>query len=276
MYMHELAMDAFVLVHAHWTVAQARRVIRRLRPTHVIVHRAEPQDNYYLYTRYDMLVGLAQQPDTIRVRDALDFHEHDATATDDAYACSSGKPGRNLVVVNEGRLVGFFDATISPADRERRRLRQHGSRPEASVPRSLVTEFPEQVRLGDTASLLAWLASKTGAGAALTAALPVGTTVDIIVQPKRGLALEGAAEQEVEISSAEETLPAQFKLKATGVGRGRVRVLAFHKGQAVGDITIAPAVVPVAELVDAARHRSRRCPEGPPPWQQAQRVQGVR
>jgi len=125
-----------------------------------------------------------------------------------------------------------------------------------------VTDFPEQVQLGETASLLVYLAAEPAARAGLPVlpvALPLGTRVDIVVQPKRGFALEGTGEGSLVITDAEETLPLQFRLRATDLGPGKVRVFAFHQGQALGAITLAPIVLSAAEAVDAER-RSREQP----------------
>jgi hypothetical protein len=44
-------------------------------------------------------------------------------------------------------------------------------------------------------------------------------------------------------------LPLQFKLKATELGPGKVRVLAFRQGQPLGAMTLAPTVMPALEAV---------------------------
>ena len=73
--------------------------------------------------------------------------------------------------------------------------------------------------------------------------------MDVLVQPRRGFALEGAGEGSLSITDDGETLPLQFKREATELGPGKVRVLAFHQGQPLGAITLAPTVVPATESV---------------------------
>jgi CHAT domain-containing protein len=77
----------------------------------------------------------------------------------------------------------------------------------------------------------------------LPIALPLNATIDILVQPKRGVALEGASEGQLVISSEEETLPLQFKLRGVTIGPGQLRVLAFHKGQPLGALTLTVTVL---------------------------------
>ena len=59
MYLHEVASDSYVLLQANWTVSKARDLIEHLNPTHVIVHRAEPTDFYYLYSKLEAIGQLA-------------------------------------------------------------------------------------------------------------------------------------------------------------------------------------------------------------------------
>ena len=112
------------------------------------------------------------------------------------------------------------------------------------VPRSLVTQFPDQVRLAEIVSLLVSLSAEPAQGSALPVALPVGSTIDVVVVPKRGLVLEGKGEGTLVVSDQQETLPLQFKLRATELGPAKLQVLAFHQGQPLGAITLAPTVVP--------------------------------
>ncbi len=109
----------------------------------------------------------------------------------------------------------------------------------------MVAEFPEQVQLQAVFSLLVSLsASPTPeTGPAFPLALPLGTSVDILVQPRRGLVLEGNGEGTLVVSSEEETLPLQFKLRGIAVGPGQLRVLAFHQGQPLGALTLRVTVL---------------------------------
>ena len=250
MYVGEYAMDTFVLVKAGWAVSRAREVVERLSPTHVIVHRVEPT-YYYLYTEAEALHCLSLYPPDASVFTAFDLHENQATPALDAFAFSEGRPDRNAVIVDEGRVVGFFDFLAA------RRVIRHdpsATPPPPSVQRhSLVTEFPEQAQYMQTVSLLVWLATESEDGVPLSVSLPTGTTVDIIVQPRRGFTLEGAGEGSILITSEDETPPLQFKLKASELGPGKVRVLAFHQGQPIGAVTLAPTVVPTTQPADDRR-----------------------
>ena len=258
MYLHEVASDAYVLLQAKWSVGMARELIGRLDPTHVIVHRSEPTDLYYLYTKSEAIGRLANHDAQATLFDAFNLHESTATPTRDAFAAPDEVPDR-AVVLEQGRVVGFFDATTPPTERGTKRgggeRGPGGVRP---VPRSLVTQFPDQVRLAEIVSLLVSLSAEPAQGSALPVALPVGSTIDVVVVPKRGLVLEGKGEGTLVVSDEQETLPLQFKLRATELGPARLQVLAFHQGQPLGAITLAPTVVPADQSADEKRPRRQQ------------------
>jgi len=251
-YLHEVATDTFVLVQADWSVDKARQLIEALNPTHVIVHRFESKDEeyYYLYTKLNVCDFLRSAPKQEPIRIALDLHEGKATPTLDAYTNAEMVPDRSVVVEN-GRVIGFFDATVRPSRSSK--VRRDISRQISPVQRSLITNFPEQVRLKETVSLLVSLSAESELREALPIALPIGTTIDVVVQPKRGFVLEERGEGRLTISDRKDTLPLQFKLKATELGIGKLLILAFHNGEALGTITLGPTVVPANKAVDSKR-----------------------
>lgn len=255
MYVHEVASDSYVLLQAKWAVGKARELIWQLDPTHVIVHRSEPTDFYYLYTKSEALGRLANHDAQMTLFDAFNLHESTATPTRDAFATADEVPDR-AIVLEEGRVVGFFDATAPPTERGTMRgggERGHGRvRP---VPRSLVTQFPDRVRLAEIVSLLVSLSAEPEPGQrpAIPVAVPVGSTIDVVVVPKRGLVLEGKGEGTLVVSDQQETLPLQFKLRTIELGQAKLQVLAFHQGQPLGAITLAPTVVPANQSADEQR-----------------------
>jgi len=252
MYLREKAMDTFVLLQASWPVNKASQLVRLLKPTHVIVHRTDPRDYYYLYTVAEALRDLAAAPDEMSVHEAFNLHEHQATPTLDGYARLGAAPDR-VVMVEEGQVNGFFDAAAAPPQSAPRSRGMTDLKDAAPITRSLSAEFPEQVRLEETHSLLVSLSIEMGKGPALPIALPSGSKVEVVVQPRLGFALEGIGEGTLTVSGTDEMLPLQFKLKAIALGPGRVRILAFHLGQPLGTVTLAPVVVEATEPASAER-----------------------
>ena len=217
--------------------AKCANSIKRLNPTHVIVHRFEPTDFYYLYTKSEAIGRLANHDAQTTLFDAFNLHESTATPTRDAFAAADEAPDR-AVVLEEGRVVGFFDATVPMFERATKRGDgERGPGEVRPVPRSLVPQFPDQVRLAETVSLLVSLSAEPAHGSALPVALPVSSAIDVVVVPKRGLALEGKGEGTFVVSDEQETLPLQFNLRATELGPAKLQVLAFHHGQLLGAIT---------------------------------------
>ena len=118
--------------------------------------------------------------------------------------------------------------------------------------RSITAEFPEKIALDQTASLLVSIVRGFIPGASIVVSLPQGSEIDIVVQARRGFALEGPAEGKLVVTGEDEGLPLQFKLRGTAPGPGQIRVLAFHAGRPLGMITLAPVVLETAGEVNAA------------------------
>ena len=272
MYLHQIAMDTFVLLQADWPAGKAQQLIQRLEPTHVIVQRLDPADEYYLFTRRAALALLDRAGDMTSVEDAFNLYRSAATPALDAYTDAEAVPDR-CVVVEEGQIIGFFDVDVPPEQWSRKRggpvVTEKGLfRPGAGwtygmlenyvehaepVPHSLTTDFPEQVPLNQTVSLLVSLATEPGTRPSFPIAVPTGASVDVLVRPQRGFVLEGSGEGSLVTTGETETLPLQFKLKAVELGAGKIRVLAFHQGQPLGAMTLAPTVVPDTQVADRRR-----------------------
>jgi hypothetical protein len=255
LYAHEIADKSFIMLQAHWLAERACQLVEHLKATHVIIHR---YGLYYLYTRAEALSLLRSADDQATVERALNLHEYKRTPTADAYADAEQVPDR-AVVMDAEDVIGFYDVTVPPSDlRGIRGLEKVVYGPEEAaepVPRSLVTEFPEKVPLEKTASLLVYLTGEqeleepeAEAEPKLLIAVPLGAAVDVIVQARRGFETVGDSEKRITVVDAGETLPVKFKLKATDLGPGRVRVLAFYDGQPLGAIKLAPLVVPAEEM----------------------------
>ena len=137
------------------------------------------------------------------VREALRLDEQIVTPVVESDTDAEQAPDQ-CIVLEDGRLIGFFDVTVLPQWMPSRRGEDENlpsGEPVLEL-RSLVAEFPEQVQLQAVFSLLVSLsASPTPeTGLALPLALPLGTSVDIVVQPRRGLVLEGNSEGTLVVS----------------------------------------------------------------------------
>lgn len=269
MYLGEVCREDFVLIQSDWSVTTTCQLIERLGLTYVIVHRTMPGDQYYLYSKQQAQDLLKGKGDQTPISAALNLHEYPSTPTVDAYSDTVTAPPRS-VVIKAGHAVGFYDKSLAakvifgdndgtvdpngsaedtPPVRVRGGSRNRGSSQVTgvadaaaeAVSRSLVADFPEQVRLRETNSLLVFLSMKAGKGISLPVALPRGSVIDVVVQTKRGFVLDGTGEGSLVIDAPQATSPLQFKLKATELGKGKVTVFAFHRQQSQGSITLAPS-----------------------------------
>ena len=238
MYIRDVTKDTFVLLRADWPVGKARRLIERLNPTHAIVRRVETgRDLYYLYAKAEALIRIAHAGEEMPLVDALGLHEYDATPTVDTYAGAEAAPERG-VVLEEGRVVGFVDETVSrmverrptrgrapetrgvevmlappkqgepkrgkPKQGEPKRGKPKRGKPKQPESRSLVADFPDEVPLEETASLVVSLSAEPEAEASLPIpSLPAGSTIDVVVLPKRRFTLVGKGEGTLVIGAAE-------------------------------------------------------------------------
>ncbi len=274
-----MVMTAFVLLQSDWPVVRGRELVEALLPTHVIVQRHDPQEYYYLYPSQEVLDRLRRAPDTTPIWAALNLHETDATPLVDIHADPLSAPNR-CVVEEEGRLVGFYDASIRggetlaagahlPSLPSIRRgdmvLEGPGVAPLPSLPsRALVARFPERVALDEVTSLLVSLSTTDGgSGSIPIGELVVGTILDILVQAERGFVLEGRGEGQLKISDGQLSLPLQFKLRSTALGPGQIVVLAFHDGLCLGKMTLTPTVIEPSLIPRTTSSRGQMQPLAP-------------
>lgn len=256
-YLQDLVNYNFILFDAEQVVAQATAVAQRLKPTRIIVRRWDNGSIYhYLYAAQTFCDRLAQADGNRALVDALALHEGDATPTLDAWQDAESAPSR--CVITEGdRVLGFYDAALPPVwDITRGSTTESTSPP--LVSRALQAEFPERVPLGQTASMLVWLTQQLGRPSALPIAVPVGTRLDIVVQAQSGFVLEGTGDGSLLVTDEAETLPLQFKLRASEIGPVRLRVLCFQNGQPLGAMTLAALVVAADQEAAGQRHSTGR------------------
>lgn len=249
----EIAQMTFVLIPADQPVGTARALIGDLKPTHVIVRRGEAADGYYLFSREEMQEGLGGKPGDATIEAALGLGGAAATRVVEAFVDAERIPDRCLVR-NDGAIVGFFDALVPPTMVGARRGGPEAERGAAETPgHSLAAEFPARVALGAIEWLLVSLAAEGSPGGGLALGdLPAGTTIDVLVQARRGFALEGPDKGMLTVTDEAEGLPLRFEVRCTELGPGQLRVLAFHAGVTLGAIRLAPTVVEPEAIGPAA------------------------
>lgn len=259
---HQITQTRFVLLQAGWPVTKGRALVEALKPPHVIARCSNPEEYYYLYSVEEALTRLNQAADVTAIQVAFDLHETEATPLLEAHTDAEDAPDR-CIMQEDGRLLGFFDASVPPVISSRRGTAGTGA-PAEALSRSVVAEFPERVKLDEVNSLFVSLsASEAGSSGISIPALPPGTTVDIAVQSRRGLALEGRVEGSLQITDSQETLSLQFKLRSTSLGSGQIRVLALHEGIALGAMTLTPTVIAPSTETATASPTSQEQPLAP-------------
>lgn len=268
----DVASRSFVLVHADWTAARAARALHRRSATHAIVQRqGRPGREYwYLYPLDEALARLVAASAATTVFDVFRLREDDATPASDAHLDAEAAPDRTIVTEN-GLITGFVDrdpfppaASIripiptvpEPPEPVRRGTRRGPTapRPEVAPQRSLEAQFPDSVAAGSVEWLLVHIAARAPSARGLGIDLPAGEELDILVQPRKGFSIEGTDRGTIVVPADGDSDPLQFKLRAVDAGPGLIRILAFHQGESLGVIELAPTVAPAAQ--PAVRGRS--------------------
>ncbi len=268
-------LTSFVLIDSDWPVERARSLIERLDPSHVIIRRTGQPEDYYLLPADTVKSQLVPAEDSIPVGEVLQLSKLTPTPLIEADMESSLAPSA-CIVHQEGRIIGFYDVPeaisdptwpidlLSPSKTRRGGPDPHLSgsltrdllSPRATsgqdTGRSITAEFPEKIALDQTASLLVSIVRGFIPGSSVVVSLPQGSEIDIVVQARRGFALEGPGEGKLVVTGEDEGLPLQFKLRGTAPGPGQIRILAFHTGRPLGMITLAPVVLETTGEVNAA------------------------
>jgi hypothetical protein len=260
--LQQVAMTDFVLLRAEGSADEGRGLVQSLHPAYVIVQRTEQDNEYfYLFSSAEALALLRNAPQATSIRHALDLQESGATpaleSTTVVIGAGESIPDR-CIVLDNGRPIGYFDATSPPTHSTRGGGAGTTTRAEAKAPtHSLRAEMPQQVELNTTVSLLISVPSVEPRPGDLPISQPVGTTLDVVLSVRRGFTLEGSNEGTLTIGDNDEAPPLRFKLRASEVGPADVRVLAFHDGIALGTMKLMPKVTPAgSEAVGTATNTS--------------------
>jgi CHAT domain/Ternary complex associated domain 7 len=270
MALRHMAQKRYVMLRADLSVHEGLARINRLKPNYVIVHRTDYRDLYYLFSTFEIQQLLLRKSDIqMPLYKALDLHERDRTPTfNPSITIPIDKLPSKAIVVEDANVVGVIDRgprnlaipMRGGSDQQRGGGGQFGGGPpprqlggrgadiggkatgtEELTSFYLSANFPAEVRLGDSVSLLISISTKSAEGKAIPFAVPENTKIDIVVEPQEGFVVDERAEGSL-IATKQDTLPLQFKLRAIQLGIGKIRVIAFQDGQALGSITINTSV----------------------------------
>lgn len=275
--LYEICSKDFVLIRADQTVKLAKEAVESLKPSSIIIRRwHQGEAHYYLCTFDEFLKQVNDFADdlTLESLELISRLGEFSTPSLDIYQDAKTSPLR-CVVIDKDRVIGFIDglnALINPVSID---PRLHRHRPQTRgtiiltsiepvscslradiepVSRSLKADFPEKVKRGEISSLLVRLTSQPAQNNTLPISVPPGTEIYIIIEALQGFSLVGSGEGRLLVTSEEETLPIQFILRATEIGPGRIRVLAFNSGQPLGSISLAPIIVSEDHITGEQRY----------------------
>ncbi|HEX5723884.1 MAG TPA: hypothetical protein VFX98_00385, partial [Longimicrobiaceae bacterium] len=236
----------FVVLPAALAAREAVALLARVGPAYVVISAA---DGYRVCTAAELERALAGVADDIALGPAA---EAAGIGPAPAVEGSDRSPAaERWVVLEDGRLSGVCVLSAG-AGREAPRGGALRSAPHPAAasgagaeddPARLHASFPEQVRLGETASLLVWIgADDDGATASAPLELDPARPVEVLVQPGEGFAVEGPDEATLEPGDGMATL--RFRLRAVRQGPAKVRVFAFQGGRSLAVLALRPRVGP--------------------------------
>ncbi len=281
MRLDELASTTFVLLRADAAADAALALLAGSDASHVIVDGHGGPESWYLLPLGEARDALAAASRGATVAEVLGLDRRPTTLVVDGALPAAFAPPHAIVMAG-GQVMGYIDtrgarakppmagaepplAAVEPPlvpeihptrampparTGVRRGLPAQRGAPSAATPaapveRSLEAEFPERVRLGTVAWLLVYIANQAPTGHGLGLDVGPGEVIDVLVQPRTGFALEGDDDRgSLTVPASGESLPLQFKLKGSAEGPGEIRILAFHKGEPLGAITLDALVEP--------------------------------
>lgn len=250
-----LAETSFVLLDDETVVDLAKQLLGSTAASHLIIHRRHFGENlYYLFLLGEVLNGLKQCKDSATLAEALELHDSEATPAIEGSTNADRAPDR-CVIVNDGQLVGFLDINQPPFELARGLSEVSPGTSEIAVEQEnsfegfLQAEFPDNVLLNETASLLVYLTTSPSSIVGLSITAVEGTVLDIVIQPRRGFQIEGRTNRQIKVTGEPESLPIMFMLKAKELGQGDIRVLVFQNGITIGYLKLTPIVLQEASGV---------------------------
>jgi hypothetical protein len=232
----------FAVVDVTWPRQRALERASSAGLSYIIVSQTTPEGlrEFYLFASYEFERQLRESPGST-VADLL-----------------QGREPTPWIVVENGEPIGVIEPAApreAAGDAALADLAADTAAASApAVPRTLVAELPPVIKATATAQLVVTLTATAAAGAvAGTFDAPVGARIDVIVRADPPLEVVGKATHTFTVQDPQPDDAHAFDIKASGPGKGRVEVDAYHNGMPVAALeattTVAgslPATAPAA------------------------------
>ncbi|HEX3045865.1 MAG TPA: CHAT domain-containing protein [Bacillota bacterium] len=238
-HLKQIASTDFILLQAEATAAQAILAVENLEPLCIIVCRYQDEQRvHYLFKKQDFLNLLQALPNHTPLTIALTLAEAKVTPCLDAYENADFMMKR-CIIIEEDRVIGFYDPSIAPYLGNFRGGDPTQPDDQSLAPWLLETRFPDQVPLGQTFSLQARLARKSDLNQSLVVDVQNGTIVDVMVEPVKGVTLEGPKLGKLVVVDEGVIPHLEFTFRASAMGMGQIRIRCSQSGQTLGSMMIS-------------------------------------
>lgn len=233
--LRDITMTDFVQLQETWTCNNCMALLKHVQPSYAIVAQAGAPESYYLLEASSLAQLLALTPPDVLLREAIQAEAYTPVPGLASDSEEEDTPDQ-CVVLEEGDLLGFYDANVDPGSLRGDPTRGDSEEEPAFALSSLVVDAPDTVSLDGVASVLIFLSSESIVSLQHTfpVQLPVGETIDILLRTRQRLVCEEESEGQLTIPESGETLPLQFRLRGVEPGPGKYTVYAFHRRQALG------------------------------------------
>ena len=269
------ASQDFVVLSATSAAGDAAALLAgTMRPAYVVIAPADGRDGYRVAAAGELARALAAAPAGAPLGETADAMSIGPVPAVEAGAAPPDAEW--YVVLEDGLLSGVVDlsradgpfaggATLrsAPHAASASSAESPEAGDEADEEARLCASFPEQVRLGEAASLLVWIGDdEDGVPAAAPIHLDGTQPVEVMVRPGEGFAVEGPDEGELD-PGGDGMATLRFRLRAVREGATKVRVFAFQGGRTLAVLTLRPRAGATATAT-ARMEAAASLPPAPP------------
>lgn len=247
----------FLSVDADAFVGDVIDLLGERSPARVVVRetpafggRDDDEDDVFFVFDADEVAGFAGRRDA-RIGEMVAAHDRAPAAMVETIGGTAAGVGAGIagasVLMRGGALEGLLIGAPSRVAARGRRVGAPPPGPPAAADATAVgvaVDYPQSVELGATVALSVALTGELAGADVIPFTATEGDVVDVVVSPRSGFVLEGAAVGALRVGGdGDAPPPVPFTLRATALGVGRVEVYAFRDRSPLGALTITPEVV---------------------------------
>lgn len=235
MRLHPIISRNFLYLDQRRTIEETRRLLRATKPRYLVV--AVDADRYLVATR-DFEERVAGAPGSTSLEESRLLEE---LLPAEVHAPGEGEPDRGPSLVAEyGAVTGVLTWRAGGGRRNTGEPDRGDGGEEVDATRYVRADIPEEVFAGERVLLSVEVGSRESS---LPVHLPGGARLDVVVQARQGLVVEGDSAGTLALPAEGATSRVEFWLRAADPGAGDVRVYVYDEGTPLGAVALHPRVL---------------------------------